>query len=89
METNLIAGGYSLTRPVPTPEFLRGDLLPTTIFSAGQCTAGLPGIVHWAGGEPEKLGVPSERIEGLNEWAKTSFEIEFGYPDTFYTLDVA
>jgi hypothetical protein len=86
---DFVAGGYSLTCPVPIPDFLVGELLPPTILSAGQCTAGTPGIVHWAGGHPEKLGVPENRVEALNQWADLAFQKVFGFPDTFYTLTAA
>lgn len=87
--SDLVAGGYLLTRPVPTPEYLSDELLPDNLLSAGGCISPPPGILPWAGGMPEHLGVPDELVPAVEEWGNTAFESYFGYPDVFYTLFAA
>ncbi len=81
--------GYVLTVSITTPKGLSQGLLPPTIVSGGGCIVPRPGIVEWAGGELEKLGVPPEKLPAVEAWAATAFETEFGYPDMFYTLAAA
>lgn len=88
--TEMIAGGYILIRPEPMSEYLTANnLLPKALLSASHCISNLSGIAEWAGGNPEALGVPKDKVESANQWGESAHNDLFGYPNIFYTLQNA
>lgn len=87
--SELFAGGYFLTRLIPRPDYLSGDLLPDTILSACSCSIGTLDIVSWTGFNPERLGVPKSKLSEIETWDKTAFGKVYGFPNVFYTLNEA
>ncbi|GEM_PF-6008958 len=88
--TDMIAGGYFLIRPEEVVDNLsRYDLLLHTHFSISSCQSSSSGIAEWAGGNPEILGVPTEKLEIASQWSQSEHDKAFGYPNVFYTLQNA
>lgn len=88
--TEMITGGYILTRSEPIPDHLtKYNLLPQMLLSASTCITKDLGIAEWAGGNPEALGVPASKLDIVRKWAEAEHDRLFGFPNIFYTLQNA
>jgi len=95
----ILAAGFLLSRPLTRPEWFTGELLPDRMLSASPCICPqFPGeyAISWCSAEPgdrasgfDEIGIPSELRDEALEWATRSFEVLFGWPGVFFTLEAA
>jgi hypothetical protein len=91
-----VAAGFLLVRPVERPSWSTQSLLPDVIISASGCRCPMfpgPYCLSWCSNSEEEraqkfrdIGLAAQEIPGAIEWATAVFEVEFGWPNVFYSL---
>jgi hypothetical protein len=98
-ESPYASGGYYLARPLQHGPHASVKLIPERIISASSCFCEFfPGAwaIRWSSDDRDQrersaavFGIPAAKIDGVVEWATTSFQKVIGWPNTFYTIDAA
>jgi len=88
-----IAGGFYITHYMSRPAWMQADLIPDEYLSLSGCISDrLPVASSWLTDVPDEaknLGMTPDLWESFKEWSNDNLGKQFGYPDTFYTLEAA
>ena len=88
-----IAGGYYISHYMSRPVWMPATLIPDFYLSLSGCISDrLPVATVWQNGIPpeaKNLGMTDELWELFKEWSNANLNKQFGYPDTFYSKQVA
>jgi hypothetical protein len=94
-----VSAGYLLVRPSPRPSWASASLLPDVLVSASECLCPQfpnTSAIDWVKASEESreeslsdVGVPPGSWTEARAWASERFELDFGWPGVFYTIDAA
>ena len=92
-ESPYASGGYYLARPLQHGPQASAKLIPERIFSASSCLCEFfPGSwsIRWSSDDRDQrersaavFGIPAAKIDGVVEWATSSFQTVLGWPRNF------
>lgn len=88
-----IAGGYYISHYMSRPVWMAETLIPNGYLSLSGCISDrLPVATVWQDGVPpeaQNLGMTEELWALFKDWSNANLHKQFGYPDTFYSKQVA
>jgi hypothetical protein len=97
--TSYRSAGWYLTRAFPRTAFSDRELLPPALVSMSECLAAFaPGqwAIEWTIAtladrevDAAAFGVAAEGLPRVISWSTTAFDVAFGWPSCFYSLDAA
>lgn len=86
-QESYVAGGYFITSPSERPTYIDSHLFPAQLLSATNCM--IPLIPYSWTTNWSTYNVVPDRIPDLEQWVTTHFDEQVGFPNVFYTPEVA
>lgn len=98
-DPNVVTAGFLVVRSVPRPDYVSADLIPSIVVSGSSCICPQfpsPNAISWVIASDEDrsrslaaVGLGGDRNAAAIEWATASFDVIFGWPSVFRTLEAA
>ena len=99
LEGQFVSAGYCVARRAKRGPHTSAELIPETFLSASSCLGKFfPGswAIRWSSDDQQErereaahFGIRPDQIDRVMEWATSSFQEVFGWPNVFYSLDAA
>ncbi|MBI1277350.1 MAG: hypothetical protein GC179_04405 [Anaerolineaceae bacterium] len=87
-----VAGGYFVAKPIQRETWMSVDLLPEQITTLSSCLNKSKVQIYWGWHTDNpseriaELGISNEKLDNFKRWSASD---EVGFPNVFYTLQVA
>src|SRR5579872_4485656 len=99
-ESQFLSAGYYLARPSNRGPHTSARLIPARLISASTCICEFfpdAWTIQWISSVDQKerersaaaFRLKPDEIDRIMQWATSSFQKQFGWPNTFYTLEEA
>ena len=99
MNEQFISAGVLLVKPIPRPEYMSVERIPTEVISASACICPRfpqPYAISWCATPDDaresllrEVGIRDDLHQRAIEWATDVFGEAYGWPGVFYDVDTA